>query len=276
MTDAPRPDDDLELASAYLDGEIDGDDRARVESSPSLLRVVADLAAVRATLARSVPPAAAATRESALAAALAAAAEPAPTADDQVPTGNLRVMPRRYRWVAMAGSAAAAVVLAVVAVTALQGGGSDSDVEVADAPVETATMVGADTRTAAAGAEATPEAMDTENTLGSITGPATVLPEVANADDLTAYATGAAPPMTTFGNESLPGQGTDVTADTLPASEIAPAVSPLVPVPTCLPADATVVGSVSVRGIPATVVRAADGSLQAYDGDCTLLLQAQP
>jgi len=269
MTDAPRPDDDLELASAYLDGEIDVDERARVESSPSLLHLVAELAAVRATLAASVPAATADARDAAIVAALAAA-DPAPVADDDAPGGNLRVMPRRYRWVAMAGSAAAAMVLAVVAVAALQGGGNDSDVDLADAPVETATMAdgGGDTRTATGGAEATPEVMDTPNTLGSITGPATVLPEVATADDLTAYATEAAQPMTTSNTEPSPTEGTDVPAAT--------AVSPLVPVPTCIPADATVVGSVSVRGIPATVVRAADGSLQAYDDDCTVLLQAQP
>jgi hypothetical protein len=172
------------------------------------------------------------------------------------------------------------MVLAVVAVTALQGGGNDNGVEVADAPVETATMAGADTRTAAGGAESTPdaapEALETPNTLGSITGPATVLPEVATADELTAYAGEADEPMTTFSDDSLPKEGTDVPAVTNPTSDIAPTVSPLVPVPTCLPADATVVGSVSVRGIPATVVRATDGSLQAFDGDCTLLLQAQP
>lgn len=279
MTDVPRSDDDLELASAYLDGEIDADERARVDASPHLLALVAELAAVRSTIATDIPPAARDARDEAIAAALAAAEPSIERTPDDHPD-NLAVLPRRYRWVAMAGSAAAAVVLAVVAVTALQGGGGGDDGgQIADAPVEVAsdTVGDATPEAAVGGAEDASDSRTTPGTLGAITGPATVLPEVSTPEQLSSYATEADQAVTTFGSDTPSTGGSDVPTATVQESGTPdPAVSPLVPVPTCLPTDAEVLGSVTVRGIPATVVRTDDGSLQAFDGDCTLLLQAQP
>ncbi len=64
-------DEQFELASAYLDGAVTDDERARVENDSELLAAVRELRAISAAMADADPPAPAA-RENAIAAALAA------------------------------------------------------------------------------------------------------------------------------------------------------------------------------------------------------------
>lgn len=109
MTD-PDP-DALELASAYLDGEVTAAERARVEADPALLADVERLRLVREAVGV-VSPAPSGAREAAIAAALSAFDErgdhvQAPP--DVVPLGRRR----SARRVQTVGAAAAAVVLIV-------------------------------------------------------------------------------------------------------------------------------------------------------------------
>ena len=62
---------DADLVSAYLDNEVTAEERARVEASPELIAQVAELTLLRTNL-RSVAPAPAGVRETAMAAAMAA------------------------------------------------------------------------------------------------------------------------------------------------------------------------------------------------------------
>ncbi|MFM2078338.1 MAG: hypothetical protein RJA49_2228, partial [Actinomycetota bacterium] len=98
---------DHELANAYLDGHVDAQERARVESSPELLALVASYQALRARVA-AVPPASDAAREAAVAAALAAIPLVAPPP-------NVVSLERR-RWSRGLTAAAAVVLLGVAGV----------------------------------------------------------------------------------------------------------------------------------------------------------------
>ena len=101
-----------ELASAHLDGDVDAAARARVDGSPELLAMVAELREVRDALAATPqPPAAARDR------AIAAALEAAPTGGRIVAIGAARTR-RRLAWI----GAVAAGLIAVVAVATFRGG----------------------------------------------------------------------------------------------------------------------------------------------------------
>src|SRR5262245_44570281 len=107
--------DDLELVTAYLDGEATADERARVEADADLLAEVDRQRVVRAAL-HDVEPPSDATRESAIAAALAvfddeiaplAAAPPPPAPDVTAPTNIVPfAQRRRIRWMQSLGAAA--------------------------------------------------------------------------------------------------------------------------------------------------------------------------
>ncbi|MBI2709844.1 MAG: zf-HC2 domain-containing protein [Actinobacteria bacterium] len=118
------PDD--ELASAYLDGETDADERARVESSPRLLGRVAELQSVSERLAGEQPILTDADRQRLLAAALAAADREATGEDDRTiarPLTALAAERRRTRgrprWLPPPAIAAAVLVILMVTGIAL-------------------------------------------------------------------------------------------------------------------------------------------------------------
>ena len=60
-----------ELASAYLDGELEAEDRARVEADPALMALVADLRAISDAVAAPVAPLTDEQRSTMVAAAMA-------------------------------------------------------------------------------------------------------------------------------------------------------------------------------------------------------------
>jgi hypothetical protein len=120
--------DASELASAYLDGEVSDDERARVESDAALVAEVERLRRVRAALG-DVPSASAPSREAAIAAALSTFDEQH-TTDAERPGERPSVVPldrhRRARW--MQGiTAAAAVALIVVGGFAIANRDDDDD-----------------------------------------------------------------------------------------------------------------------------------------------------
>jgi hypothetical protein len=122
-------DDDLELASAYLDDEVTDAERARVEASPELQRLVDDLRGARDAVAAVDPPPAAA-RDAAIAAALAVFDE------EQQPAPPHNVVPieraGRWRWRHGLGVAAAAVAVVVAGVAVLRDNAeAPSDVQTA-------------------------------------------------------------------------------------------------------------------------------------------------
>jgi hypothetical protein len=235
---------------------------------------VASLAAVRAELAV-VQAATSTQRDDAIAAAMAELDSAGLPATQTPHDAIVRTLPRRSRLVAVMGSAAAAVVLVVVGITVARSGDSDPDLAtnaaVATNPAAPPAEAAADM---SSGGAATEESASPA-TLGPITGPATVLPEVDTSAQLQAYAA-AAPKVTTFATEATTSTDTgDVAADTV-ADAVAPSSRIVVPPPTCLPVDAVVLGTVAVAGTTATVIQTADGELQALDNACSVLLTASP
>jgi len=122
MTNDHHPDDRDELASAYVDGQLDDADQARVEGDAYAMELVERLRTLRRALATVEPPDPA-QRDRAIAAALAAVvgAPPAPPAR--------RAQFRRHRRIAptVMAAAAAVVLVGVAGVFVLGRGSSDDD-----------------------------------------------------------------------------------------------------------------------------------------------------
>jgi hypothetical protein len=145
MTDPPPTDQDLELVSAYLDGEATPAERARVEADPALLARVDELRTVAGAVGAGFTPLAddqaASQRRRAIAAGLAPPAPPM----------------RARRRTPLPSPLAAAAVIVVIALVGLwlvasAGGGSDADKadSAASAARPEATTSGASTTSAAA------------------------------------------------------------------------------------------------------------------------------
>src|SRR3954469_21627487 len=123
-----------ELASAYLDGELEADQRATVESDPDAMAMVESFARVRAELSTSQPVDDAG-RSAAVAAALAAFEARRNVIDDPaaatVPTsGQAVVTPlhsRRARGYRVLAGVAAAAVVAIVGIAAINANNGNDD-----------------------------------------------------------------------------------------------------------------------------------------------------
>jgi len=122
-----------ELASAHLDGATSSEERARVHASAELTAIVASFTALRADLA-DVPPAAAAVRDSGIAAALAhfdelrSAASGGVGASDVPAAAPVVQLASRRRWPAIVMSAAAGLaLLGAVGVSVLGSNGSNDE-----------------------------------------------------------------------------------------------------------------------------------------------------
>lgn len=144
-------DDQLLLASAYLDGRLDAAGVARAEADPEVMAEVERQRRVRELL-RAVEPPDPHRRDQAITAALRAAepAAPTPAAVAPPPPVPLPRRPRRTWW-GFAAAAAAVVVVAVGVVAALGGGGASDDDTFEAAPAATrAAMDATEDRTLAA------------------------------------------------------------------------------------------------------------------------------
>jgi hypothetical protein len=119
-------DDQLLLASAYLDDDVDDAARARAEGDPDVLAEAARLRALRTAL-RDVEVPDPDRRERALAAALAAFADE-PVARTGAPPAPVPLPRRNRRWGGVLAAAAAALLVVVAgAVVVRTGGSSDGD-----------------------------------------------------------------------------------------------------------------------------------------------------
>jgi len=140
MTDHSTSDEHLLLASAYVDGELTADERARAEADPMVMSIVEELRGVRSQLAVAAPPDEP-RRDAAIAAALAA-----------VPPIPSLAARRRARWMAPLAAAAAAVVLVVGgAVVVLRSGDDDDGGDQAGVEVAGRTQLEEDDAAAGAG-----------------------------------------------------------------------------------------------------------------------------
>ncbi len=124
-------DPDVLQASAYVDGDLAADERARVEASASIMERVTQIRAARAALA-SPSPIDPARREQAIAAAIAAFGGTRPAdADADADAADPPVAPvveprRRTRWLPALAAAAVATLVGVGVVRMTSGSGDDT------------------------------------------------------------------------------------------------------------------------------------------------------
>ena len=259
-----------ELASAYLDGELDTADRAAAAGDPEVVALVESYRRVRALLGH-VEPVVDSTRTAALAAALAefdarqSAPDLAPaTAAATVTSLSSRRM-RAYR--VLTGVAAAAIV-SVVAVAALNSS-RDNDDATSAIEASAGTEVLPDLKVAAPALAPADTAVAADSAAGSAETPAyesttIALPEIETADALREYA--AAIANRTLAAPTAPPEATAAPADA--ADEAAPN-------PSCLTSDQSVIGSFMFQGTLAYAVReTSTGALRAIDAaDCRVLIE---
>ena len=143
MTDHSTSDEHLLLASAYVDGELTADERARAEADPVVMSMVEELRGVRRQLAVASPPDDP-RRDAAIVAALAAA----------LPIPSIAAR-RRARWMAPVAAAAAALVLVVGGIVVLRAGDDGED----QASLEVAGRAQLEDDDAATGAASAPPAV---------------------------------------------------------------------------------------------------------------------
>ena len=274
-----------ELASAYLDGELDGPTRAAAAADPDVVAAADSMARVRAALGE-IGPVDPAAKTRAIAAALAefdalhstsaAVIVPAATttaASTLAPVVALQ--PRRHRIYSIVTGVAAAVIIAVVAVAALNSNRGSDDLASSSAtevPALAATESAPELKSAAADAgaatEAAPEATQAASAGGVADSSSTTVAIIDSPEAFTQYA------------ESLQVAATTAAA---PAGTAAPAAAepPTAPAPggfaavPCLTSDQVVIGAIIYQGTSALAVRIeATGAVQAIDEtDCRVLAE---
>jgi Meckel syndrome type 1 protein len=278
-----------ETASAYVDGELDAAEQSAAAADPETMAMADSFVRIRAALA-DVAPVADDLRSAALTAALAefdARDSAMPVAAGAV-AAVTPLKARRVRTYRLLTGVAAALVVGVVAVAALNSTGDDTqsfsaiEASVPAATAESAeqpSLKVADTAAAAAdtaaGQPAAGSAADSA---------ATVVPAVDSQDALVQYAAGngevggttSAAPLATAAAAAVAATAAPAETDAAP---VPPAAAPAVAsyqTPSCLPSNDTILGPVTVRGIPALVVRdPSTGVVQAIDAaDCTVYFSA--
>ena len=275
MNDEELPFND-ELASAYLDDELDPAERATASADPDVMATVESFARVRAALG-DVAPVDGSAKDDALAAALAefdtrhvAATAAAPVAT----VTSLQSRRRAYRALTSVAAAVAILAIGVAAINGTRGNDSkaSSAVEPNAAPAATISpgaadapslKVSADTVAAAGTAAAAAESIAAATAGGDASAGATVAapPEVDTKAALTEY-------VQRLQNAAPAPQSPSTTAQTDSAFG-----SPPVP---CLTSHQVVLGGpITVNGTLAYAIRdTSNGALQAIDAtDCAVLLE---
>jgi hypothetical protein len=272
---------DHEMASAYLDGELEQDERAIAEASPTTMGLVEAFAVVHDRLS-DVPPADPDARDQALAAALAefdALQSPPLVAAAMVTAPPPPAIPLFRRTSVRILSAAAAVLLVgIVGVAALNSGSDDDDSSSADemtagrsANSEAPSEMAADDSGAGGGAPA-----DASTTIDGITGPASAPVLVMSEDELLALAELAASPDAD-GQVSFDTAAPATTTLAVPAQEEMPTT--LARVAVDCPLDDTqqyVMDIIWVDTPAALIVDTESGEAIAMGADCTVLASATP
>jgi hypothetical protein len=293
---------ELELASAYLDGDLDEGQRATAEASPAVMAMVASLEQVKVQL-RATPPADAGTRDAAVAAALAefdVLRAPPVAAAESSAASNVVPMQRRARWSKVVMSAAAALLIGGVGVAAINSFGGSSDQSTSADPAAAKEVAG-DT---AAGAAAGGAEDGAPATINAINGAATAVPQLEEPEQLQAFATmpagsptadsafaeadtastlaaatettAAAAGEVTSAPDTQSGTGTaDTSASAVVATSRASAFSFAFDCP--LEPTQVVLLEITWKGTPAVAVRdTVTGVIQAVDAQCTVLATAGP
>lgn len=274
MSDDRLP-DRAEQASAYLDGQLEADERAVVEGDPDALALVDSFARIRAELS-DVLPADDAARAAAIAAALGEfdarhdAGPPAAAAAAVVTP----LPSRRDRGYRVLMGVAAAVVIAVVGIAAINSSkGNDNNSSAAVAPEQTVEppqlKIAADTAAADAGnaAGAAPAGTAAPGA-ASIESAVTALPEINSKQELAAFAR-------SFESATAPAPAgsTTVAAASATTAAAATGVNDSSFQSPCLTTGVTELGQVVYSGKPAVVVvDNATGTVKALDAaDCSVL-----
>jgi hypothetical protein len=293
--DAHSP--ELELASAYLDDDVDEVQRAQVEASPELMALVASFRQQQTGL-RDAPPVDAAARDAAVLAALAEfdvlRASPAAALVGAPATGNVVPMQRRTRFSRVMLSAAAALLIGGVGVVAINSfGGSSND---QSSTADPAAKEFADTEATGAGdAGGGDTGGATPQTINAINGAASAVPALDEPQDLLALAAAPGPDTIAAATETTAAGAlqttiagaTETTAASaaLPSAAtadaaIAPAtrgVTPSFGFPCPLAPTQVVVVEITWKGVPAVAVRdTVSGVIQAIDAQCTVLATVEP
>ncbi|MBI4883318.1 MAG: zf-HC2 domain-containing protein [Actinobacteria bacterium] len=238
------PDLALELASAYLDGEVTATERAEVEGSAELLGRVASLRAARSVLA-AIPVVTEDVRENAIVAALAEFG-----ASSVERNGSVVTLADRRRWPKTALSAAAAVLLVgIVGVTVLQS--TDEEKSADTAATSEPKLADASTQDESVAAALPP------NVGGEAPQPAEFAVQIDDPQQLLLL-------------DTPPTEVADTTAaqrvETLNFSALA-----------CMPDGWVFLGDIYYRGVIAIAVRdGATGVTEAIDGNCSVLASATP
>ncbi len=258
-----------ELASAYLDGELDAAERASAAADAGVMATIESFARVRAALSE-VEPVVESTRTAAIAAALAefdaihttAAAVPA-AATARV----ISLQSRRMRTYRVLTGVAAALVVGVVAVAALK---STDNNEVSTAANERTTAPAA---TESPAESAATKAFDTDDA-GLAPAPGDVFaegasaapPAVDSARDLAEYASSLE-----LAASTAPAVGAPTTDALVLAAERSAGSADAQP--SCITSDQVVLGAIVFQGTSAYAVRnTANDSIQALDADnCRVL-----
>jgi hypothetical protein len=291
--DAHSP--ELELASAYLDGDVDEVQRAQVESSPELMALLASFGQVKAGL-RDTPPVDADARDTAVLAALAEfdvlrAPPVAAVAASTAATGNVVPLQRRARFSRVVMSAAAALLIGGVGVVAVKSFGGSSNDQSSSADPAAAKELAADTADSSAGDAA---GGAPPQTIGAINGAASAVPALDDPQDLMAFAAAPAPTSLESDTETTAFAATETTAagalETVAGPDVAtetiadasppPASRAVVPsfeFDCPLEPTQVVVVEITWKGTPAVAVRdTVSGVIQAIDAQCTVLATVEP
>ncbi|HSB87146.1 MAG TPA: hypothetical protein VLD86_12585 [Ilumatobacteraceae bacterium] len=261
-----------EVASAYLDGELEPDERAAAAADPETMALVDSLSVLRNALA-DVDPAAVSSRTTAIAAALAEfdarrdtdVAVPAPV---RAPVTLFR---RHERNRFALGAAAAAVVLIVALAVVNSGGRSDLESSSATPPAESAQSPDSSRKAAPAATEA-PSILATEAAGG---------PEIDSPEALRQYAAATSAMDATTAMPATAG-GSSATTPLVPTTTIA-AAGTATPGPTtdslpCMASNDLFLGDITVVGEPAYAARdLTTGKIKAIAAaDCRVLFTVAP
>ncbi len=292
--DAHSP--ELELASAYLDDDVDEVQRAQVEASPELMALVASFRRLQTGL-RDTPPADSAARDTAVLAALAEfdvlRAPPAAALVSAPATGTVVPLQRRTRFSRVMMSAAAALLIGgvgVVAINSFSGSSNDQSSTADPAAKEFADTPSTPAGDAAGGSTggATPQ------TINAINGAASAVPALDEPQDLLAFAAAPAPDTISAASETTAGAlqttvagaaeataaaSTETSTGTADAviAPTARGVTPSFSFPCPLEPTEVVVVEITWKGVPAVAVRdTVSGVIKALDAQCTVLATVEP
>jgi len=255
------------LASAYLDGNLTGVERATVEASPELLALVASMRHA-ATMIAVVPSPSAAIRDAGIAAALAefdvlGTSNPLSTGNP-LAAGQVVSLASRRRWPTKVLTAAAAVVLiGVVGISVLRSGQDSNSDTVSLAP----DTKRSDTSVAEGAAGNAQPATASDDVVLQSVAPAL---EIDDPQDLLTLT-----PATPLSADAPTADTTAAAGEATPSPERFDSYN--VNALACMGDTQVFLADISYRGMLAIAVRdTVTGVTEAIDGNCTVLARVNP